>query len=214
MLSRERADERERMVAEQLADRGIRDPRVLAAVRAVPRHAFVHPSTQADAYQDGPLPIGQGQTISQPYIVGLMTEALELGPEDVVLEIGTGSGYQAAVLSRLAREVYTIEIVDSLASRAERTLKELGCSNVHVLHGDGYHGLPEQAPFDAIVLTAAPDHVPQGLVDQLAPGGRMVLPVGEWDQDLVRVRRGEGGVEEERLLPVRFVPMTGTSHGA
>ncbi len=199
------------MVARQVDARGVRDPRVLAALRAVPRHRFVHPSTEDEAYQDHPLPIGQGQTISQPYIVGFMTEALELGPDDVVLEIGTGSGYQAAVLGRLARQVHTIEIVDSLASRAQSNLKALGCANVEVHHGDGYQGLPDRGPFDAIIVTAAPDHVPPALLEQLRPDGRLVLPLGDWEQELIRVRRTSQGFHQERLLAVRFVPMTGVA---
>jgi protein-L-isoaspartate(D-aspartate) O-methyltransferase len=201
--------ERERMVEEQIAGRGVRDPRVLAALRAVPRHEFVPPEQRGHAYEDRPLPIGAGQTISQPYIVAVMTELLELGGDERVLEIGTGSGYQAAVLGRLAREVYTIEIVPELASRAEADLRRLGFANVHVRQGDGYRGWPEQAPFDAIVVTAAPEHVPQPLVDQLAVGGRLVLPVGDVFQDLVLVTRDRLGVRQERLLGVRFVPMTG-----
>ena len=203
------ADARERMVEEQIEARGVRDPRVLAALRAVPRHEFVPPEERAHAYRDRPLPIGQGQTISQPYIVAVMTELLELSGDEKVLEIGTGSGYQAAVLSQLAREVYTIEIVPELASRAEADLRRLGHANVRVRQGDGYRGWPEHAPFDAIVVTAAPGHVPQPLVDQLAVGGRLVLPVGDVFQDLVLVTRDALGVREERLLGVRFVPMTG-----
>ncbi len=203
------ARERERMVEEQIAARGVRDPRLLAALRAVPRHEFVPPEQRAHAYEDRPLPIGEGQTISQPYIVAVMTQLLELAGEEKVLEIGTGSGYQAAVLARLAREVYTIEIVPELARRAEGDLRRLGFANVHVREGDGYRGWPEQAPFDAIVVTAAPEHVPQPLVDQLAVGGRLVLPVGDVLQDLVLVTRDALGVRQEQLLGVRFVPMTG-----
>jgi len=200
---------REQMVREQIEARGIRDARVLAALRKVPRHLFVPPDEQREAYIDYPLAIGYGQTISQPYIVAFMTEALELKPRDRVLEIGTGSGYQAALLAELVPEVYSIEIVEALAREAEARLRRLGYSNVHLRAGDGYRGWPEAAPFDAIVVTAAPDHIPQPLVDQLREGGRMVLPVGRWDQELVRLRRKGASILRESLLPVRFVPMTG-----
>ena len=203
------AEERERMVAGQIEARGVRDPRVLAALRAIPRHEFVPPAQRIHAYEDRPLPIGEGQTISQPYIVAVMTELLELDGSEKVLEVGTGSGYQAAVLGRLAREVYSIEIVPELARRAEADLERLGYANVHVRDGDGYRGWPEHAPFDVIIVTAAPGHVPAPLVEQLALGGRMVLPVGDVFQDLVLVTRGAEGVRQERLLGVRFVPMTG-----
>jgi protein-L-isoaspartate(D-aspartate) O-methyltransferase len=203
------AEERERMVAGQIEARGVRDPRVLDALRAIPRHEFVPTGQRMHAYEDRPLPIGEGQTISQPYIVAVMTELLELDGSEKVLEIGTGSGYQAAVLAKLAREVWSIEIVPELARRAEADLRRLGYANVHVREGDGYRGWPEQAPFDAIIVTAAPGHVPKPLVEQLAVGGQLVLPVGDLSQDLVRVVRGEQGVEQERLLGVRFVPMTG-----
>ena len=203
------AEDRERMVAGQIEARGVRDPRVLEALRAVPRHEFVPPEQRMHAYEDRPLPIGEGQTISQPYIVAVMTELLALEGSERVLEIGTGSGYQAAVLGRLAREVYSIEIVPELAARAAKDLERLGYANVHVRQGDGYRGWPEHAPFDAILVTAAPGHVPEPLVEQLALGGRMVLPLGGVFQDLVRVTRGAEGVRQERLLGVRFVPMTG-----
>ena len=203
------AAERERMVEEQIEAREVADPRVLAAMRSVPRHEFVPEGERVHAYEDRPLPIGQGQTISQPYIVAVMSELLHLRGTEKVLEVGTGSGYQAAVLSRLANEVYTIEIVAELAKRAEVDLRRLGFANVHVRAGDGYRGWPEHAPFDAIIVTAAPGHVPQPLVDQLAVGGRMVLPVGDVFQELVLVTRSEQGVRQERLLGVRFVPMTG-----
>jgi protein-L-isoaspartate(D-aspartate) O-methyltransferase len=203
------AAERARMVEEQIEARDVGDPRVLAAMRSVPRHEFVPAGERDHAYEDRPLPIGQGQTISQPYIVAVMSELLHLRGSEKVLEVGTGSGYQAAVLSRLAREVYTIEIVPELAKRAEADLRRLSFANVHVRAGDGYRGWPEQAPFDAIIVTAAPGHVPQPLVDQLAVGGRMVLPVGDVFQELVLVTRDERGVKQERLLGVRFVPMTG-----
>jgi len=200
---------REQMVQQQIAARGVRDPRVLQAMRDVPRHLFVPPEMQQHAYQDTPLPIGYGQTISQPYIVGFMTEALKLKPQDRVLEVGTGSGYQAAILSVLVREVYSIEIVEPLATQAAERLKRLGYANVKVRAGDGYQGWPEAAPFDAIIVTAAPDHVPKPLLDQLAPGGRLVIPVGEFFQTLKRIVRTDRGFKTEELLPVRFVPMTG-----
>jgi protein-L-isoaspartate(D-aspartate) O-methyltransferase len=200
---------RERMVVEQLAARGIGDERVLAAMRRVPRHEFVPDELRDHAYEDRPLPIGHGQTISQPFIVAFMSEQLELDGSERVLEIGTGSGYQAAVLAELAREVYTIEIVEPLAEQARADLKRLGFGDVQVRAGDGYRGWPEQAPFDAIIGTAAPAEVPQPLVDQLAVGGRMILPLGRWYQELVLITRDERGVHERRLLGVRFVPMTG-----
>jgi protein-L-isoaspartate(D-aspartate) O-methyltransferase len=203
------AAERTRMVDDQLRARDIRSPAVLDAMRRVPRHRFVPEDARGSSYGDFPLSIGHGQTISQPYIVAFMTETLELDRSHRVLEIGTGSGYQAAVLAELAGEVYTIEIVPELAERARRDLQRLGYENVHVRSGDGYRGWPEQAPFDAIMVTAAPGHVPQPLVDQLAPGGRMILPVGRGLQDLFLIERGEGGVRRERLLGVRFVPMRG-----
>jgi len=205
----DREAERLAMVTEQIAARGVRDPRVLAAMRRVPRHRLVPEDVRPAAYSDGALPIGHRQTISQPYVVAVMTEALALEGDEKVLEVGTGSGYQAAVLGELAREVHTIEIVEPLGLRARDDLAELGYDNVHVRVGDGYRGWPEEAPFDAIVLTAAPDHVPQPLLDQLAPGGRLVLPVGEGSQELILIRRTEDGFEREQLLPVRFVPMTG-----
>lgn len=201
----------ERMVRDQIAAREVRDPRVLAAMRKIPRHLFVPPEWQSLAYTDQPLPIGHGQTISQPYIVAFMTEALELKPGDRVLEIGTGSGYQAAVLAELVREVYSIEIVERLAEEAETRLRRLGYTNVQVRAGDGYRGWPDAAPFDAIMVTAAPDHVPAPLLEQLALNGRLILPVGRFYQDLIRIRRTSGGLKKETLLPVRFVPMTGES---
>ncbi|HVA00888.1 MAG TPA: protein-L-isoaspartate(D-aspartate) O-methyltransferase [Terriglobia bacterium] len=200
---------RERMVEEQIAKRGVRDRRVLEALRKVPRHLFVPPEMQPHAYLDTPLAIGHGQTISQPYIVGFMSEALELRPQERVLEIGTGSGYQAAVLALLAREVYSMEIVEPLGKSASERLQRLGYENVQVRIGDGYQGWPEAAPFDAIIVTAAPGHIPQPLLDQLAPGGRLVIPVGKNVQMLVRVRRTAMGFQQEKLLPVLFVPMTG-----
>jgi protein-L-isoaspartate(D-aspartate) O-methyltransferase len=205
----EQEDGTRRMVDEQLRDRGIKDARVLEAMTRVQRHLFVPPDQQTAAYGDHPLPIGFGQTISQPYIVAFMTEALNVQPTDVVLEIGTGSGYQAAILAELAREVYTIEIVPELAERTERTLASLGYRNVHVRTGDGYQGWPDRAPFSKIILTAAPEAVPNALVDQLAVGGNMILPVGPsgGDQELRILTRTPEGVVSQRSLPVRFVPM-------
>jgi protein-L-isoaspartate(D-aspartate) O-methyltransferase len=207
--STEQRQARERMVRRQIEARDVRDPRVLKAMREVPRHLFVPQSLQSRAYADTPLPIGHNQTISQPYIVAFMSEALELKAGQRVLEIGTGSGYQAAVLAELASEVYSIEIVEPLAKQAEERLKELGYSNIKLRVGDGYRGWPEAAPFDAIMVTAAPDHVPPALIEQLAEGGRLVLPVGRFFQNLVRIRRTPEGPRRESLLPVRFVPMTG-----
>ena len=201
--------EREEMVVEQIVARGLRDPRLLDAMLSVPRHRFVSERERRDAYRDGPLPIGHRQTISQPYVVAFMTDALDLTGDERVLEIGTGSGYQAAVLAELAAEVYSIEIVAPLAERAKTVLRELGYDRIHLRTGDGYRGWPEAAPFDAIMVTAAPDHVPEPLLEQLAVGGCLVIPVGGADQDIVRLRKTSTGFEREMLLPVRFVPMTG-----
>ena len=198
------------MVDEQLRARGIRDPRVLEAMARVPRHVFVPDPQRDEAYEDHPLPIGHGQTISQPYIVAFMSEALRLEPMDRVLEVGTGSGYQAAVLAELAGEVYTVEIIDDLARRAEATLREAGYRNVTVKTGNGYLGWPEHAPYDRIMVTAAPEQVPPALVSQLKVGGLMAIPVGESGfQELRVLRRTESGLETLATLPVRFVPMTG-----
>ena len=201
--------QRAAMVDEQLRARDIRSPRVLEAMRKVPRHVFVPESQRGNAYEDGPLPIGHGQTISQPYIVAFMTQALDVRATDRVLEIGTGSGYQAAVLGELAKEVYTIEIVTPLAERARETLTALGYRSVHVRAGNGYLGWPEQAPFDRVIVTAAPDEVPPALVDQLSAGGLMAIPVGTIDQELRILRKTAAGLETLQTLPVRFVPMTG-----
>jgi len=203
---------RRQMVEEQIkaSGRDITNQRVLRAMATVPRHEFVPQNLRSDAYDDRPLPIGYGQTISQPYIVAFMTEQVDPNPSERVLEIGTGSGYQAAILSKLVKEVYTIEIVEPLARRAETDLKRLGYTNVFVRAGDGYRGWPEAAPFDAILVTCAPDHVPQPLVDQLKEGGRMIIPVGPtFDQSLYLLRKQSGKVERHAVLPVRFVPMTG-----
>src|SRR5881396_1542913 len=203
------ARERQRMVQEQLVPRGIKDGRVLAAMAKVPREEFIPPESRAASYEDGPLPIGHEQTISQPYIVGFMTEQLRSKPSDRVLEIGTGSGYQAAILAELVADVYTIEIVEPLAKNAEAALQRLGYKNVHVKVGDGYSGWLEHAPFDAIIVTCAPDHVPQQLTDQLKDGGRMVIPVGErFAQQLYLLEKQNGRLRESAVLPVRFVPMT------
>lgn len=203
------AAQRERMVKEQIAARGVTNERVLAALRTVPREKFVPEKFRAASYDDGPLPIGYDQTISQPYVVALMTEQLRLQPGHRVLEIGTGSGYQAAVLAGIVAEVYSIEIVEPLARSAETTLHELGCKNVHIKTGDGYKGWPEHAPFDGIIVTCAPEHVPQPLVDQLKEGGRMVIPVGPpLAQELYVVQKTNGQLRQSALLDVRFVPMT------
>jgi protein-L-isoaspartate(D-aspartate) O-methyltransferase len=204
------AARRARMVETQIRARGVRDPRVLAAMEKVPRHLFVDSSQREQAYEDHPLPIAGSQTISQPYIVALMTELLDLSPKARVLEIGTGSGYQSAVLAELASEVYSIEILPDLARTASEKLKSLGYTNVVVLEGDGYRGWPEHAPFDGIVVTAAPERIPQPLVDQLATGGRMVIPVGGFFQELkVFTKAKDGSLSEKDIIPVRFVPMTG-----
>ena len=204
-----RQADRHAMVEGQIVARGVRDPSVIQAMRQVPRHQFVTESGQESSYEDRPLPIGYGQTISQPYIVAFMTEALKLQPKDKVLEIGTGSGYQAAVLAEIVSEVYTIEIIEPLAKRAGQTLSQLGYRNVSVRAGDGYQGWPTESPFDAIILTAAPDHIPQPLLDQLAVGGRLILPVGKSLQELILVNRTTDGYHQQVLLPVAFVPMTG-----
>jgi protein-L-isoaspartate(D-aspartate) O-methyltransferase len=205
---------RHEMVTRQIAERGVRAPAVLQAMRDVPRHRFVSPGDEGDAYEDHPLGIGLGQTISQPYVVAAMTEALEPRPGARVLEVGTGSGYQAAVLARLYREVYTIEIVPELAARARHTLQSLGVGNVHVRAGDGYQGWPEAAPFDGIMITAATPRIPQPLQDQLAEGGRLVAPVDEGGQQTLYVyRKVKGKLERDGLFPVRFVPMTGQVRG-
>jgi protein-L-isoaspartate(D-aspartate) O-methyltransferase len=208
------AQARQRMVEDQLAGtgRGITNTRVLAAMGKVPRQEFVPEDLRARAYQDSPLPIGHGQTISQPYIVAFMTEQLDPKPTDRVLEIGTGSGYQAAVLAGLTAQVYTVEIIRDLAQRAEADLKRLGYTNVHVRVGDGYKGWAEAAPFDAIIVTCAPEKVPPPLIEQLKDGGRMIIPIGAgWDQELVLLRKQGGKLERHAVLPVRFVPMTGQS---
>jgi protein-L-isoaspartate(D-aspartate) O-methyltransferase len=203
---------REAMVRDQIRGEGISDPRVLQAMREVPRHRFVPAGLRSRAYQPRPLPIGEGQTISQPYIVGFMTGILRLAPTDRVLEVGTGSGYQAAVAAKIAREVYTVEIFESLAERSRETLSELGFGNVHVRRGDGYYGWEEKAPFDAIIVTCAGGHVPPPLLRQLKNGGRMVLPIGGpfLTQNLVFIEKGaDGSITQRNVLPVAFVRLLG-----
>jgi len=203
-------EERAAMVKTQIEARGVKDPRILESMKAVPRHLFIGESLWPLAYSDSPLPIRGDQTISQPYIVAVMTELLQPDQHHVILEIGTGSGYQAAVLSTLVQRVYTIEIVPELGQSAEQTLQRLGYDNVTVRVGDGYRGWPEQAPFDRIIVTAAPEEIPQNLVAQLKPGGRMILPVGpqRMGQDLLILEKDEqGNVTTQQSFPVRFVPM-------
>ena len=204
-----RRGERRAMVRDQIEARGVSHPRVLEAMRTVPRHELVPAEARPWAYRDHPLSIGYRQTISQPFIVALMTELLAPEKDHKVLEIGTGSGYQAAVLSLLVERVFSIEIVEPLAKRAKGDLERLGYDNVTVIAGDGYQGLPAEAPFDGIIVTAAPPYIPQPLVEQLKPGGRMVIPVGEHYQELKLLVKTKSGVEEREVIPVRFVPMTG-----
>jgi protein-L-isoaspartate(D-aspartate) O-methyltransferase len=196
------------MVDEQLRARGIEDERVLEAMDSVPRHAFIPPGLREMAYSDGPLPIGGDQTISQPYVVAVMTEALGVGPGDRVLEVGTGSGYQAAVLAQMDVQVFTIETLEELAEPARRTLDRLGFGGIHYRIGDGREGWPEEAPFDGIIVTAAPHSLPQALADQLAEGGHLVIPIGRWEQDLyVYTRQASGTMTYRRVFGVRFVPL-------
>jgi protein-L-isoaspartate(D-aspartate) O-methyltransferase len=204
------ADEwREAMVATQLVTRGITDPLVLTAMREVPRHLFVPEALRSHAYEDRALPVGEQQTISQPYIVALMTELARVAPGEKVLEVGTGSGYQAAILAQMGARVHTVEIIATLAHRARRMLDFLGYRNIEYRVGDGYRGWPEAAPFGAILVTAAPDHVPQPLVDQLAVGGRLVIPVGASVQKLMVITHTADGTRRDEIIPVRFVRMTG-----
>lgn len=203
------ADQRRRMVDTQIRARGVADSKVLSAMARVPRHEFVPDKVRGQAYEDYPLPIGERQTISQPYIVALMTSLLDLKGGERVLEIGTGSGYQAAVLAEIAGEVYTMEILEPLSVAAQRRLTALGYTNIHFRVGDGWKGWPEAAPFDGIVVTAAPEKVPQALLDQLKVGGRLVVPVGSFFQDLKVLTKTADGSEQRNVIPVRFVPMTG-----
>ena len=200
---------KEKMLVEQIEQRGIKSKRVLDAMRKVERHRFVPPELRSQAYGDFPLSIGAGQTISQPYIVAFMSEVLNLEPTDVVLEIGTGSGYQAAILGELCQEVYTIEIIEALGRKAKDTLQTLGYKNIFVRIGDGYSGWPETAPFDAIIVTCSPTNVPQSLQDQLKEGGRMIIPIGESTmvQELVLLTKKNGKLKMQSQMPVRFVPM-------
>jgi protein-L-isoaspartate(D-aspartate) O-methyltransferase len=209
------ADNRRQMVEQDIRDRGVKDPVVLDAMGKVPRHEFVDPSYRSRAYEDHPLPIGEGQTISQPYVVALMTEALRLKGNDRVLEIGTGSGYQAAILAEIVREVYSIEIRKPLAGKAEKTLAALGYRNVKVKSGDGYFGWDEHAPFDAIIITAAANHIPPQLIRQLKEGGRLIVPLGStvYFQTLTLVTKRKGELDVEQMCPVAFVPMTGEMQG-
>ena len=211
MTQEDFAQQREQMVETQLESRDIQSERVLEAMKKVPRHLFMPASVRQYAYVDSPVPIGKGQTISQPYIVGLMTQTVDPKPGDRALEVGPGSGYQAAVLGELVQEVYTIEIIPDLAERAEKALAESGYDNVEVRQGDGYQGWPEKAPFDIILITAAPEEIPQPLIDQLAEGGRLVVPVGPQGeiQTLTLVTREKGEVKKTYITDVRFVPMTG-----
>jgi protein-L-isoaspartate(D-aspartate) O-methyltransferase len=204
-------EERMEMVDRQIRSRGISDQQVLDALERVPRHAFVPDQYRSQAYADHPLPIGHGQTISQPYIVALMTELLELEETDRVLEIGTGSGYQAAILAEIIDQVYTVEIIEALATLARDRLERLGYENVHVLHADGYYGWPEHAPYDAIIVTAAPDHIPQPLVQQLADGAKMVIPVGPPGgyQTLWEITKVGEEITKRNVTGVLFVPLTG-----
>jgi len=204
-----RIRQRKQMVEKQIRQRGIKDENVLAAMESVPRHLFVPHSLANRAYEDNPLPIGFDQTISQPYVVAYMTETATLTKEDKVLEIGTGSGYQAAVLAEIASEVFSIEILPELATRSRNLLNNLGYLNLTVKSGDGYRGWPEEAPFDAIIVTAAPDHVPPALIEQLAVGGKVVIPVGRLQQEITIVTKTDDGTSTVQTLPVRFVPMTG-----
>jgi protein-L-isoaspartate(D-aspartate) O-methyltransferase len=203
-------DKRAIMVNEQLVARGIKDPTTLEALGSVPRHEFIPARLRHEAYADYPLPIGHGQTISQPYIVAFMTEAIRPQPGEKILEVGAGSGYQAAILAHLGTEVYSVEIVEPLAELARQNLFRLGFKNAHVRHGDGYRGWPEHAPFDAIIVTCAPDQIPPDLVAQLRDGGRMIIPIGGgMDQQLILLRKHGDRIEKQSVLPVRFVPMTG-----
>jgi protein-L-isoaspartate(D-aspartate) O-methyltransferase len=197
------------MVEKQLISRGIQDSRLIQAMLKIPRHMFVPEDLRESAYGDNPIPIGMDQTISQPYIVALMTELLRLKEKEKVLEVGTGSGYQTAILAEMGCEVYTVEILEPLLQKARKALESLGYDNIRYRTGDGYKGWEEFSPFDAIIVTAAPDHIPQPLIDQLKINGRMIIPVGDLYQELVLIKKKEKGVDMKTITPVRFVPMTG-----
>ncbi|BFM38879.1 protein-L-isoaspartate(D-aspartate) O-methyltransferase [Synechocystis sp. LKSZ1] len=201
-------EKRQEMVEEQIVARGIKEPLVLKALEKVPRHQFVPPRERYLAYIDSALSIGYQQTISQPYIVAYMTEKAEIKAEDKVLEVGTGCGYQAAILGEIAKEVYSIEIIHPLAEEAQKILRKLGYQNIHIKVGDGYQGWSEKGPYDAIIVTAAPDHIPPALIEQLAVGGKMIIPVGEEYQEIVIVTKKVEGIKQQRTIPVRFVPLT------
>ena len=205
----------DRMVVTQIVARGVRDADVIRVMKETPRHLFVPESNRSMAYNDTPLPIGEGQTISQPYIVAFMTEVLDLKPDDRVLEIGTGSGYQAAILAEIAHDVYTIEIIPVIGNRASKLLDEMGYTNIHLKIDDGYKGWPEEAPFDAVIVTCAPDKIPQSLIDQLREGGRIIIPVGSQysAQHLIKGIKEKGRLITENVLPVRFVPMVREDSG-
>jgi len=202
-------EKRWQMVENQIISRGIQDSKLIQAMITIPRHKFIPENLREYAYGDNPIPIGMEQTISQPYIVALMTELLKLKEGEKVLEVGTGSGYQTAILAEMGCEVFTIEIVESLVEKARQVLESLGYKNIHYKIGDGYSGWPEYAPYDAIIVTAAPDHIPQPLIEQLKVNGRMVIPVGDLYQELILIKKREKRVEMKTVTPVRFVPMTG-----
>jgi protein-L-isoaspartate(D-aspartate) O-methyltransferase len=202
-------EKRWQMVENQIISRGIQDSGLIQAMIKIPRHKFIPENLREYAHGDNPIPIGMEQTISQPYIVALMTELLKLKQGEKVLEVGTGSGYQTAILAEMGCEVYTIEILESLVEKARKVLESLGYKNIHYKVGDGYSGWPEYAPYDAIIVTAAPDHIPQPLIEQLKVNGRMVIPVGDQYQELILIKKREKGVDMKTVTPVRFVPMTG-----
>ena len=207
MIAKQFELQRQQMLKKQLCDRHINDKKVLAAMSKVPRHLFVDSSYRESAYSDRPLPIGYQQTISQPYIVAYMTQAAGITADNKVLEIGTGCGYQTAILGEIARQVYSVEIVSQLAERANQTLNKLGYQNIKIETGDGYRGWKEYAPYDVIIVTAAPEYIPQALIEQLAIGGRMIIPVGKWHQEIVVINKTEEEILKEKTIPVRFVPM-------
>lgn len=209
MKEKDFSTDRNRMVEDQIISRGIKNKKLIEAMREVPRHEFVPDNWKDYSYSDGPLPIGQGQTISQPYIVAIMTELLEVNEGDRILEIGTGSGYQAAILSKMGCEVYTVEIVEELTEKAKKVIEKLGYENIHFMVGDGYEGWKENSPYDGIIVTASPPEIPQPLLDQLKTRGKLVLPVGHDHQELELITKTESGSDIKDIIPVAFVPMTG-----